>query len=181
MTENKLEVDGFSFRSRKDYERAKKEYETIQNLYDRIDMNNEDELISLYNKLVSKRYFQTQVGLTFMYDIRRTLKANNPNVSVPYIPVAPSGRTQPLAKTDEQYDKLKADYDRQHTIKTRLIIAVVAMAIAIIGMIVIVATNDNVGYFRTEEKLLNKYSAWEEQLEDWERQLIEREEALDNK
>ena len=54
-------------------------------------------------------------------------------------------------------------------------IAVIAMLITIIGILFILITNENSGFFRAEEKLVNKYSAWEERLYNWEQELNERE------
>ena len=48
----------------------------------------------------------------------------------------------------------------------------------VIGMFFIIVTNDNLGYFDAEEKVLDKYSAWQERLETWEEELENREEIL---
>jgi len=49
----------------------------------------------------------------------------------------------------------------------------------IVGMFIIAAVNPNVGYINTENKILNKYSAWQEDLERREAAVKEKEEQLD--
>ncbi|MCM1082726.1 MAG: hypothetical protein NC393_04645 [Clostridium sp.] len=176
--DDKLVVDGFIFRSKREFEKAKKEHETIKELRQKIDLNNQDNMIELYNKLVSKRYFQTPVGLSFLYELRAFLKEGNDNVGVAYIPVASSGGVKSRSEQSRQYMELQKQYDKQSMIKNRLILAIVSMVIVIVGMIFIMATNENVGYFNAEEKVLDKYSAWEERLQKWEEELTIREDKL---
>lgn len=177
--EEKLIVDGFIFKSKREYEKAKKEYEAICELKKNIDINNQDNVIEVYNRLISKKFFQTPVGFSFLHEMREFLKDGNDNVSVPYIPVIPMKIVRTEAEQKRQYVELQNEYNRQHIIKNRLILAIVSMIIVIVGMIFIVATNKNLGYFNAEEKILNKYSAWEERLKNWEEQLMIREDKID--
>lgn len=174
----KLVVDGYIFRSKKEFERAKKEYETVHNIMRNISMDNEEEIIKLYSKLVAKKYFQTPVGLSFLHDLRQSVLDGKENASMPYVPVVPSVRMRAPEQQEREYRKLKDQFDRQSIIKSRLTIAVVAMAVIIVGMIFIVMTNDNVGFFKAEEKVLNKYSTWQEQLDKREEELNVREERI---
>ncbi len=176
--DDKLVVDGFIFRSKREFDKAKKEYETIKELKQKIDMNNQENLIELYNRLVSKRYFQTPVGLSFLHELRVFLKEGNDNVSVAYVPVVSSGGVKNRSEQNRQYMELQKQYNKQSMTKNRLILAIVSMIIVIVGMIFIMATNENVGYFNAEEKVLNKYSAWEERLQKWEEELTIREDKL---
>lgn len=170
-------VDGFSFRSKSEYERALKENETIKSLISKIDIKNPEELEALYIKLVSKRYFQTPVGLSFLYDLRRSLIDDNENISVSNIPVPIKAQTK--AKQPPDYGNVLEENIKLKGQRKKLIIAVVAMCITIIGMFFIVLTNDNLGYFNAEEKVVNKYSQWQEQLEQWEETLLQKEHELD--
>lgn len=176
--DDKLVVDGYIFRSKREFDKAKKEYETIKELKQKIDMNNQENVASLYNRLVSKRYFQTPIGLSFLHELRVFLKEGNDNVSVAYVPVISSGGVKSRSEQNRQYMELQKQYDKQSMTKNRLILAIVSMIIVIVGMIFIMATNENVGYFNAEEKVLNKYSAWEERLQKWEEELTIREDKL---
>ena len=176
--DDKLVVDGFIFRSKREFDKAKKEYETIKELKQKMDMNNQENLIEIYNRLVSKRYFQTPIGLSFLHELRVFLKEGNDNVSVAYVPVVSSGGVKNRSEQNRQYMELQKQYNKQSMTKNRLILAIVSMIIVIVGMIFIMATNENVGYFNAEEKVLNKYSAWEERLQKWEEELTIREDKL---
>ena len=176
--DDKLGVDGYIFRSKREFDKAKKEYETIKELKQKMDMNNQENVASLYNRLVSKRYFQTPIGLSFLHELRVFLKEGNDNVSVAYVPVISSGGVKSRSEQNRQYMELQKQYDKQSMTKNRLILAIVSMIIVIVGMIFIMATNENVGYFNAEEKVLNKYSAWEERLQKWEEELTIREDKL---
>ena len=54
----------------------------------------------------------------------------------------------------------------------------IALIVIIIGMFWIVITSDNLGYFNAEDKVLNKYSSWEEELNAREAAIRQREEEL---
>ncbi|MGN0435730.1 MAG: hypothetical protein ACI4D8_03770 [Wujia sp.] len=176
-------VDGYLFVSKTDYERALKEKNNIESLKKKINPEDMDEMRRLYLKLVSKNYFITPVGIGFLYELRTYLADSFSEGELPCIPVPKLGYTNKSKNTqisDERFSKLKKDYDKLSDIRTKLVIAVVALAVTIVGMFFIIVTNDNVGYFNAEEKVLNKYSAWEERLEAWEQELNDREAALDH-
>ncbi|MDE6024336.1 MAG: hypothetical protein K2G45_02680 [Lachnospiraceae bacterium] len=178
VDDSKLVVDGYIFRSRTEFERAKKEYETVHNIMENLNMDNEEDVIKLYSKLVTKKYFQTPIGLSFLHELRQLIIGGKDNASMPYIPVVPTVRMRAPEQQERQYKKLKDQFDYQSIIKSRLTIAVVAMAVIIVGMIYIAMTNENVGYFNAEEKIVNKYSTWQEQLDKREEELNIREERI---
>ena len=82
--------------------------------------------------------------------------------------------------SSEKYKKLRTDYIKLKRTKKILQIAVISFIVIILGMFYIMATNKNIGYFNTEEKIVNKYAAWEERLESWEDELNLREKELDS-
>ena len=57
-------LDGFVFSTRKDYERACKEKETIEYLVANSNMSDMKAVLKIYNKAVEKKSFQTVIGLT---------------------------------------------------------------------------------------------------------------------
>ena len=82
------------------------------------------------------------------------------------------------ARLYEENEKSKREVERLSLIKIRLIIAVAALTAMVIGMIFIAVTNKNTGYFRAEEKVQDKYSYWEESLDEREKKLQEWEDEL---
>ncbi len=179
---DKLVIDGYCFNSSADAKLAQKEKNAIVKLQDTIDISNTNSVLETYNKLVAKNYFSTPVGFTFLHEMRDYLKQFYDENELKPITV-PDRRTKNEAGQLEvmkynQIEKLKTENEKLNNIKSKLTVAVVAMIIIIVGMVLIVVTNDNLGYFNAEEKVLNKYAAWQERLENWEEELIRREEEL---
>lgn len=178
---NENTVDEFLFLNKKDLERAKKEKVTIEKLNVTMASNDVEAVFSMYRKAVSKRYFVTPVGLSFLSKTREYLSENGKADELPVIPVVPVRH----GISEETYEEVKkrlndreAELDRQLLIKKKLIVVIVALSVCVIGMILIVATSDNLGFINAEEKVLDKYSAWEEELNEREALIREKEEEL---
>lgn len=175
-------IDGYSFANSRDAKMAVKEKTAIEKIKDSIDINNIQGVYDTYNKLVSKNYFSTPVGTSFLHEMRDYLRQFYGEDELKPIIIAdrkPKSEEGGLLELNyKQLEKLKAENTRLNTIKKKLVIAVVAMLIVVIGMLFIVVTNENLGYFNAEEKVLNKYAAWQERLEGWEEELLKREEEL---
>ena len=66
-------VNGFSFESEKEAERAKKEVESIRIIREQTKLDNPEIILKLYNTLLKKRYFKTQIGISFLVELREYL------------------------------------------------------------------------------------------------------------
>lgn len=180
-TEKNNIVDGYLFDNKTEYERAKKEYENILKLKKNLKLDDMGDVYNLYTKLAGGNYFSTSVGIGFLHELRRYLvEAKYDKMLIP-ITIHKEDVTRPVVIDEKymgKYEKLRAERDRLLALKKKLVIAIAALAFTVVGMIFIVITNDNLGYFNAEEKVLNKYSAWQERLQNWEEELIEREDAL---
>lgn len=176
MDENRI-VEGFEFATSREAYLAKEDLKKIKRIRSKIDLEDIAGVIKLYNKLVEKRYFETIIGITFIYELREHILSKT-NYDLKPIPLPPP-KTVDINKSSmyylDQINTLKKENDAAGMKSKKLSIAIVALVTIVIGMIFIVATNDNVGYFNAEEKVLNKYSAWEERLANWEKELNERE------
>ena len=73
---------------------------------------------------------------------------------------------------------LKNRFEHLLVVKQRMSIVIIALVIMVVGMFVIAVINPNAGYVNTENKVLNKYSAWEEDLQQREQAVKEKEEQL---
>lgn len=173
-------VDEFQFLNKKDLERAKKEKETINKLEESLLGKDTDTMLATYKKAVSKRYFITPVGLAYLSRMRQYLSENT-NEELPVIPVVPVRRGVSEELYEEAQNKLRdkeKKLEKQLLDKKKLVVIVIALLACVIGMIFIAATSDNMGYINTEEKILDKYSAWEEELTQREAAIREQEEQL---
>ncbi len=179
---DKMIIDGYEFSSGRDAKLAIKEKSIIDKIKVSIDIKDTKNVYDTYNKLVSKNYFVTPVGLTFLNEMREYLMQFYSAEELKYISVpartVQNEDVQLLERSNNEIHKLEIENIRLSKLVKRLTIAAVAMIILIIGMFFIVVTNENLGYFNAEEKILNKYSGWQERLEGWEEELMEREEQL---
>lgn len=84
-------LDGFVFSTRKDYERACKEKETIEYLVANSNMSDMKAVLKIYNKAVEKKSFQTVIGLEFIENMRKRLLSSGivKENQLAYVPVVP--------------------------------------------------------------------------------------------
>ena len=181
-------VAGYRFSRRADATKARKEIGNIAKIKGRIDENNISDMTKLYKGLISKNYFSTPVGLSFLHEMREYIMQKDPTVELDYVPVPRLAEKKVRPEDSTQYVFLKEDRDRlqeecddMKRKRPKMIIAIVALIVLVVGMFFIVITNDNLGFFNAENKVLNKYSAWEEQLTQRERELAEWEAELTEK
>lgn len=180
-------VEGYYFEDIREANKAKKEYFNICKLKGTISFDDLQGMKKLYLKLSSKNYFSTPIGYAFLQEMREYLVENLNDEDLPLIGVARTNVVKvPEVINDkhpeissEKYKKLRTEYNKLKRTKKILQIAVISFIAIIVGMFIIMANNKNVGYFNTEEKIVNKYAAWEERLNNWEDELNLREDELD--
>lgn len=171
-------VGGFQFENAEDAQTARQEQLNIETLKNRIDLTNEENMIALYCKLAEKRVFKTPVGFQFLGEFREflteDLKMEEEKLPVIYVP---QGRGLPRVQ-QEQLEFLQNE-SRQFDIRRRkYLIAIGVLIFIVAAMFVITLLNPNVGYINTENKILNRYAGWEEDLTRREAQIREREAEL---
>ena len=172
-------VDGFAFSKKEEYNLALREHRNIQSIKTKMNMQNKDSVLNVYNKLAGKGILVTPVGLSFMRELREILlvQFGMEETELTMIKVA-NGPSE--AKTKEQFtleQVVKDNEKKAGTIRT-LKIFLAGMIIVIIGMFAINMFLPNSGYINTENKILNQYSSWEEELKQREAVVKEKEESL---
>ena len=181
-------VEGYYFEDIRMANKAKKEFFNINKLKSSVSPDDLIGMKKLYLKLIDKKYFTTPVGFSLMQDLIGYLVDNLGEDDLPLINVPSNQVIKTPDKLSEKYpsvavdkyDELKENYDKLERTKNKLQIAIIAFVVLVIGMFIIVVKNENIGYFNAEEKVLDKYAAWEERLENWESELNDREEELNS-
>lgn len=190
-------VDGYQFSSRAEYDRAKKEKETIAYLTANTDSSDMKALLKVYNRSVAKKSFQTVIGQHYLNNLRRRIIGSGMvseellgpiPISVRAVPETSgrrpgvSGEENASLEQAARYKKLYENAVADRKIKNILISVLVCV---IVGMIVITATAKySVVTFFTdyETKIRNEVTdemeAWENKLEQKEAELEKREEQL---
>ncbi|MDD7402710.1 MAG: hypothetical protein SO170_05130 [Butyribacter sp.] len=188
----KYEIDGYSFESRSEYERAQKEKETILYLTSNTNMGDMKAVYKIYKQAAEKKSFRTVFGLTYMENLRKRLLGSEfitEDLLEP-IPVVqteskPSdrGMTANTAtgkrKQAEEVLKRKAN----NKVKNFLI----AVLIVIIGVMVFITYKSQYSVFtyftnykeNMREELINEYEEWTNELEERESKVEEREKKLE--
>ena len=166
-------VNGFSFESEKEAERAKKEVESIRIIREQTKLDNPEIVLKLYNTLLQKRYFKTQIGISFLVELREYLCTSSivKKEDIWPIPIL-ENKTEPEKKVIEKVVKAPDAYKTPFRISMFFSLVFVLI---ILGMFTIsYYSKDNVNIINYENALIDKY-------EKWEAELIEREKQLENK
>ena len=171
-------VDGFVFPSFKEAQIAIKEQQNIEVIRQRTPYTNPQAVYELYVKLIERGIFKTVVGYSYLHELRHRLLSEYhyteeelPNIEIPR-------RMEYDSVTEINQGVLKNKFEHLLVVKQRMSIVIVALVIMVVGMFVIAVINPNAGYENTENKVLNKYAAWEEDLQQREQAVKEKEEQL---
>jgi hypothetical protein len=94
VNEKEMVLDGFKFSSKKEFERAMKEKETIGYIVANTNMSDMKAVLKVYNKAIDKKSFQTVVGLEFVNNMRKKLISSGTVMekNLAYVPVTSKRR-----------------------------------------------------------------------------------------
>lgn len=175
-------VQGYAFPNKTEYEKAKKEQESIAYIRANSDFKDPKKTMIVYKNLVEKDLFETIIGYTFMEQLRRHIISKNivPEELIPPIKVkklTPSVReSATVSKKDykKEYEKLV----QKRTTSKYWNIALVAIVVAMFA-ITYFSPKNNAEVAQT--KIQDEYSSWQERLQQQEQELEEREAAIAKK
>lgn len=172
-------LDNYLFSSAAEFELAQKEKQKVQYLEEHTDYRSLDSVVLLYKKLIDQTVFQTPVGYDYLNKLHYYLVSKGiSSETLPGIPVY-SMRLSRNVKDSGKGSKL---VQRQMASKTKwLRISVViniVLAILVATMFVITLKSDNPNIINYEKALINKYSAWEQEISDREAAVREKEYEL---
>lgn len=181
---------GFTFRSEAELAEAKKEAEVVAYIRGQADLSNVKTVVKLYNRLIEKGTLTTELGITFLKELRS--RAIDSGVvaesSLEPLPVIEKKKTvMPKAMSKDR--KLMELY-RERSRNLAIVVAILCVVIVILFAIRLFGTASP--FTDYEQKVLNEYAGWkeelsekeealhlwEESLTEWEKNLTEREAAL---
>lgn len=196
------EAGGFVFRTKKEAELAQREIEGTKYLRQKLDMENPNAVFSIYQNLIEQDLFETPVGYCFLKELRDYLLMI-PAISNEEVLAIPIRYPQ----TEEEEKKQKKEQKKEEQRKERqrekekaknkkeqkkegknykgrcqfFMVTSLILLISVVSMMLLAATSDNVNILNYENKLIDKYSSWEQELEEREQAVKEQEQALDEK
>lgn len=196
------EAGGFVFRTKKEAELAQREIEGMKYLRQKLDMENPNAVFSIYQNLIEQDLFETPVGYCFLKELRDYLLMI-PAISNEEVLAIPIRYPQ----TEEEEKKQKKEQKKEEQRKERqrekekaknkkeqkkegknykgrcqfFMVTSLILLISVVSMLLLAATSDNVNILNYENKLIDKYSSWEQELEEREQAVKEQEQALEEK
>lgn len=194
------ELDGFLFSDPAEIAQAKKELEGVRYLRERLDRDNPEQVLKVYNQAVDKQLFTTPIGYYFLKELQEYL------ITVPFVKdedihrITVSERmTEEFRKSkektvkeekkaavrryqDEKKQREKAGAARNTDYRSRFVLTLffcLTLAACLIAMFAIqLFSKDNVTILNYEDQIIDRYEAWEEELNEREMALKEKEREL---
>lgn len=240
MAKNLIKVGDYYYDNRKVASTAENELKAVEYMRENLDLDKPEELFAAYEQMIAKKVFVTEVGMSFLEDIRNYLKVYatlatklSPLYSIENLAVKNvqrqkshykedrrrelavtkaekaidprkaqkaavevlSGesakktkkRRQKKEKIKEPNEKVKkvkspkekvveekntdpVDYRYRELFHLTLTLSIV-LFIAIVAMFIISSTSDNINILNYENEIIDKYSTWEQELSDREKEL----------
>lgn len=177
-------LEGYQFNSRQEYERAKKEKETIAYLMANTDSSDMKALLKIYNRSVDKQSFQTIIGQQFLCDLRKRLVGSQLVSEDTLAPIQISTSSASEGSSGEKdaakkAEKYKEAYENAVAGQKIKNIIIAGLIVIILGMVAITASTrySVFTYFTNyEEDIRNEVI---DEMQKWEKELEEREKALE--
>ena len=197
---DQVEIDGFLFSDPAEIAQAKKEMEGIRYLRTKLDRDNPEQVLLVYNQAVDQQLFATPVGYYFLKELQDYL------ITIPFIKDEDIHRITITERMTEAFEKSRKktvqekkkqavrQYEDERKLrekkiqakntdfKARFALALffdfLLLAMVVAMFVINLVSKDNVTILNYENQLINKYEDWEKELEDREMQLNERERAV---
>jgi hypothetical protein len=194
-------IGGYIFDDENKAKKAAKELKAVEYILGQIKDSDENAVLTVYKKLLNQRMFSTEIGMSFLAQLRQNLLDSEvftpedipPVYSLEEPPkdVTPEEKTEDTNSfSDEKVSKAKkekadkkvvakvtndsSEIKRLKAINKVLLIFCIALLLCVLGMFYVSTTINSPTILDYEEKLIDKYSSWEQDL-------TEREEAIREK
>ncbi len=185
MGSNEYKIDGYSFEDAHEYKEAKRESESVEYIKANTDLNDINKVLKLYNKLVERNTLKSVIGIEFLNELRTKIltagiitKDNLPSIRI-------EKQNNPIRVYDNvlEHEQEKAHLtmieDYRIKLKNSRIISIF-LTVIIVAMLLISIFMDRSMYSIYENKVIDKYEAWQQELDARETALDARENAAKN-
>ena len=186
-------VDGFVFHSRRDAQRAQKEYDGVRYLQAKTDNEIDPEkLLQVYNRLIDQKMFETPIGTCYMKHLQDQIReapyimeeaifplegSTNKNVVPPEKPSAPAPKRNKKHEK-KQLDDAAKGAGRGRAAFTLSAVLNVILVIIVVGMFMLAKTINSPTILNYENEIINKYESWQQELEQREEAVKKAEDKL---
>ena len=170
---NEYIVEGYLFLTEQEAKLAKKELDAINYMRKMNNMNNPKVMFQVYEKMISRKLFVTTIGMDYLKGLQKQLRAKYNKDDIPPIPVLDSDSNPDVSAINVRKSMLEfedvGNYFRRK-IKVLIVINIMLIA-ALICMIILAATTNSAHILNYEKTLINRYEQWEQELEQREEEL----------
>ena len=185
-----INVSGFLFEDEEVAAQARREEEGVRFIKEKSSLKSTEAVLKLYTTILQQNLFQTPVGLRFLMELQGMLLDSGMNKDeIPVLDVALSAKQSKPRQKFHPVKRLNSKVESGGGYKQAFYVALffaIVFGISVVGMFVIAeVSSNNINIINYEEKLIDKYEQWhndledkEQQLKDWEKELNQREEAL---
>ena len=171
-------VSGYVFDDEETAKKAEKEIAGVAYIKNKLDMQDPEAVLSVYNRVVKDKMFSTPVGYEYLTELVAFLEQSD---SIAKDRILPIGFEPKIVREDskeepskeilkkEEKNKEAAGGDRIDRLRgglvTSLIVNVI-LALAIVAMFILVSKSDVPTIIDYENKLIDRYEEWQKSLEE---------------
>lgn len=176
--EERLVLDGYLYGNEQDVSLAKEEKKTVKYLQTKINYEDIQTTLKIYEKVINEKVFKTPVGFEFLKVVRyEMLKRGMPEENIQPIPLY-----MVFSKKEEERPvRVFQIKEKNNKFKEFLRISLwmnIALFILVIGMFLITLFGDNTNILNYKYKIENQYAGWHQELLDREAVIREKEAEL---
>lgn len=177
-----LTVGGYTFKTEEDAKLAQAEAQKIDYIEKRMNYHRADSVLAVYKKAIEEGVFQTPVGIRYLEKLHEFL-VNSPMITeeIPPIPLQ-SYFSRTVRENANPARKRVNPAKKKDTLKNKYRVSVMLniMLIIMVGVMFVIAFNaKNPNILNYESALINKYSEWEQDLNEREQLLREKEKEIE--
>lgn len=173
-------LEGFHFSCDEDILMAEDELKKIKYISEKMNMNNPDAVLKVYNKSVQTNLFVTPLGIEFLRRMQHFIVNSGrvPSEEILDIPISYSINDAIELKSNNRYKNIeepKKDY--RNTLRLSLF-GNICLAVLVVAMFIIALTGKNANVLNYKNAVINEYSEWEQELTEREKVIREKESEL---
>ena len=170
-------VDGFAFSTNQDADMADLERKKIAYLEARMDYENPDSILRIYEKAIQDKVFKTPVGIYYLKHLRDYLLQQESIASEDVEPI-PLLQTygkelKPEKSQEEEETKTKKSAALSFSVVLNLLLGA-----AVVAMFAIALNASQPNILNYEKVITNRYATWEQELTQREQTVREKEREL---
>lgn len=174
-------VDGYVFETESQARQAKKEHKGICYIKEKLNMDDPEEVLTVYNRIVQEKLFVTPVGYAFLGELQEYLKASKTIRNTDICPLDTEPVTEGLGQNEKEKKNTKTDRLEENGEKYRSrfissLIVNVVLTFVVVAMFLIMHFSEIPTILNYENKLIDRYETWQKELDRRQQRIEEYEE-----